>query len=86
MREGQWIWYVMLAWQQPLVYSLSSQPSLADRQYMHDHHNHALCTVSYHLMLQSVRVRWVNHKCKVNSDVFVRVSEETGVKILSSLA
>jgi hypothetical protein len=33
-----------------------------------------------------VRVRWVNHKCKVNSDVFVRVSEETGVKILSSLA
>jgi hypothetical protein len=25
-------------------------------------------------------------RCKVNSDVFVRVSEETGVKILSSLA
>jgi hypothetical protein len=31
----------------PLVYSLSPQPSLADRQYMHDHHNHALCPVSY---------------------------------------
>jgi hypothetical protein len=33
-----------------------------------------------------VRVQRINHRCKVNSDVFVRVSEETGVKILSSLA
>jgi hypothetical protein len=33
-----------------------------------------------------VRVQRINHRCKVNSDVFVRVSEETGVKVLSSLA
>jgi hypothetical protein len=35
---------------------------------------------------RAVRVQRINHRCKVNSDVFVRVSEETGVKVLSSLA
>jgi hypothetical protein len=34
----------------------------------------------------AVRVQRINHRCKVNSDVFVRVSEETRVKIISSLA
>jgi hypothetical protein len=37
-------------------------------------------------IFSNVRVQRINHRCKVNSDVFVRVSEETGVKVLSSLA
>jgi hypothetical protein len=36
--------------------------------------------------LKGVRVRWFDHRCKVNSDEFDRVQERTGWRFLSQVA